>query len=161
MYISIRFRLGWCISFMLSKDNMITMLKARPCSIPSRMWRGCSSLRCFYDFWIPTATETGSGSAVPRRRPPLSHHTCMLQLLLQGPALRQFIVPWSDASILSGLWAAAVAFLSSRPFSNFSLFRGTDPCGESPFTCFGESPAFLFLLGGLEICNLLSCFWNL
>jgi hypothetical protein len=43
-----------CINLMLSKCNMLTLLVARLCNSPSRMWKGC-----LHALWIPTATETG------------------------------------------------------------------------------------------------------
>ncbi len=55
---------GKCVSIMVSKCNMFTLLVARPCRSLSRMWRGCSPPGYLHAL-DPTASKIG----VRRHRP--------------------------------------------------------------------------------------------
>ncbi len=107
------FTKGKCISLMLSKCNMLTLLIARPCSSVARMWRDLLPLGCLHALWILLPPRQESWGADPRGRPPPSPHTCMFQ----GPRSRQFTHPWSDTLIqyLTLSLTAVLESVVSRP----------------------------------------------
>ncbi len=124
---------------MFSQDNMFILLVARPCSNASRMWKGRPPPGCLLALWIPTLgirehrSQGKAFSLSPHMHTPLTAEGSRVQTT----------DTCSDTLPLSGLWAAAVGFLSSRAFlrlsSNQDIYSCRDSLPCSDFQCCASS----------------------